>query len=67
MIGPGTEFLHRILFDAGLSHEYRLVRGADHLGETLGPRFQDAFGFQPEPSEPVTSYQRSGLRRCPMG
>ena len=41
----GTEFLHRVLFDAEISHEYRLVRGADHVGVTLGPRFADALDF----------------------
>lgn len=41
----GAEFLHRILFDAGVAHEYRLVRGAEHLGPSLEPRFIDAFGF----------------------
>ncbi|TFU05836.1 esterase [Polymorphobacter arshaanensis] len=41
----GAEFLHRILYDAGVAHEYRLVRGADHLGPSLEPRFIDAFGF----------------------
>jgi S-formylglutathione hydrolase len=41
----GTEFLHRVLFDAGVSHEYRLVRGADHLGRTLPERFAYALRF----------------------
>ena len=41
----GTEYLHRILFDAGLSHEYRLVRGADHTGPSIGPRFLAALDF----------------------
>lgn len=41
----GTEFLHRILFDAGLSHEYRLVRGAEHTGPSIQPRLYDALGF----------------------
>src|SRR5712671_344119 len=41
----GTEFVHRVLFDAGISHEYRLVKGADHVGASLGPRFLDAFAF----------------------
>lgn len=41
----GTEFLHRILFDAGIRHEYRLIRGADHLGRTLGPRMLEALRF----------------------
>jgi len=41
----GTEFLHRILFDAGVSHEYRLVKGAEHVGPSIGPRFLDAMSF----------------------
>lgn len=41
----GTEFLHRILFDAGISHDYRLIRGADHLGRTLPERFAAAVRF----------------------
>lgn len=41
----GTEFLHRILFDAGIGHEYRLVHGAEHVGPSLAPRLADALGF----------------------
>jgi S-formylglutathione hydrolase len=41
----GTEFVHRILFDNGISHEYRLVRGAEHVGPSIAPRFLDAMGF----------------------
>lgn len=41
----GTEFVHRILFDRGISHEYRLVRGAEHVGPSIVPRFLDAMGF----------------------
>ncbi len=41
----GTEFLHRILFDEGVSHEYRLVKGAEHVGPSIGVRFLDAMGF----------------------
>jgi len=44
-LNQGTEFVHRVLFDAGISHEYRLVKGADHVGASLGPRFLDAFAF----------------------
>jgi len=40
-----TEFVHRLLFDAGISHEYRLVKGADHVGPSLAPRSLDAFAF----------------------
>jgi len=54
----GTEFLHRTLFDHGISHEYRLVRGADHLGATLPGRFRDAMLFlakvlRPPPLDPA--------------
>lgn len=41
----GTEFLHRLLFDHGVSHEYRLVRGADHTGRTIPARLRDALAF----------------------
>jgi S-formylglutathione hydrolase len=34
-----------VLFDAGISHEYRLVKGADHVGAWLAPRSLDAFAF----------------------
>jgi S-formylglutathione hydrolase len=34
----GTEFLHRVLWDLDVSHEYHLVRGADHGGPSLRPR-----------------------------
>ena len=44
-INQGTEFVHRVLFDAGISHEYRLVKGADHVGASLVPRALDAFAF----------------------
>lgn len=41
----GTEFVHRILFDAGISHEYRLVKGAEHVGPSIPPRFLVAMEF----------------------
>jgi len=44
-LADGVEFLHRVLFDAGVAHEYRLVRGAEHVGPSLGPRLSDALGF----------------------
>jgi S-formylglutathione hydrolase len=34
-----------VLFDKGLSHEYRLVRGAEHVGPSIAPRFLDALTF----------------------
>lgn len=41
----GTEFLHRVLRDNEVLHDYHLVRGADHLGRSLGPRMTEAFRF----------------------
>ncbi|MEM8923343.1 MAG: alpha/beta hydrolase [Actinomycetota bacterium] len=41
----GTELLHRLLFDAGIAHEYRLVRGGNHVGPSVGPRIIDALRF----------------------
>jgi S-formylglutathione hydrolase len=44
-LNQGTEFLHRILFDRGVGHEYRLVKGADHVGPSIPPRFLNALEF----------------------
>jgi S-formylglutathione hydrolase len=44
-LNHGTEFVHRVLFDAGISHEYRLVKGADHIGPSRVPRFFDVLAF----------------------
>ena len=42
----GAEYLHRILFDSGVLHEFRLVRGADHIGEKfMDLRYRDALDF----------------------
>lgn len=48
----GVEFLHRVLFDAGVAHEYRLVRGAEHVGPSLAPRLADALAFIGRQIEP---------------
>ena len=41
----GTELLHRCLFDIGVSHEYTLTNGGNHVGPSVGPRLIDAFRF----------------------
>jgi S-formylglutathione hydrolase len=41
----GTEFLHRLLWDLDISHEYHLVRGADHGGPTFRPRMRATFAW----------------------
>ena len=44
-LDEGNEFLHRVLWDHQIPHEYRLVHGADHLGKSLSPRLRDGFRF----------------------
>ena len=41
----GAEFLHRMLWDHNVKHEYHLVRWGEHIGKTLGPRIREALGF----------------------
>jgi S-formylglutathione hydrolase len=41
----GVEFLHRVMWDHGIDHEYRVVRGGDHWGRTVPPRFRDGMRF----------------------
>jgi S-formylglutathione hydrolase len=41
----GAEFLHRILWDLDISHEYHLVRGADHVGPSLAPRMRSTYSW----------------------
>jgi S-formylglutathione hydrolase len=41
----GAEFLHQILWDNRIRHEYHLVRAADHLGPSLAPRLAEALKF----------------------
>jgi len=71
----GTEFLHRVLRDRGVPHEYHLVRGANHVGNSLGPRLKEALEFlgrvvrppRPDPAvedlEKMTAKMRARARR----
>jgi S-formylglutathione hydrolase len=58
----GAEYLHRVLWDLDVSHDYRLVRGADHVGPSRVPRERSAREFlaaalaargQPDPQPPA--------------
>lgn len=40
-----TEYLHRILWDHKIPHEYHLVRGADHVGRSIRPRAMEGLEF----------------------
>lgn len=64
----GVEYLHRVLFDRRIAHEYRLVRGADHLGATMPGRFLDAMRFlmrvlNPPPPDPHVAELREYVRK----
>ncbi|MDH3294174.1 MAG: alpha/beta fold hydrolase [Acidimicrobiia bacterium] len=41
----GAELLHRCLFDIGVQHEYRLTRGGNHVGPSVGPRVAEALRY----------------------
>ena len=41
----GAEFLHRVLWELDISHEYHMVRGADHVGPSLRPRMRRAYSW----------------------
>lgn len=60
-LDEGVEFLHRVLWDHDIRHEYRLVRGADHLGRTLPGRLRDGLRFMNAhalaPAPPDDSYE----------
>ena len=65
-INEGTEFMHRILWDYKIAHEYHLVRGADHVGRTIRPRTIEALQFltrvlNPPPVDPEADALRKQL------
>lgn len=68
-LDEGTEFLHRVLWDHRVPHEYRLVRGADHTGRTVPPRMRDALRFldrtvlNPPPPDPTLAASRTRVDR----
>ncbi|HLK46659.1 MAG TPA: alpha/beta hydrolase-fold protein [Bryobacteraceae bacterium] len=41
----GAEFLHRVLWDLDISHEYHLVRGGDHGGSTFRARMHATYAW----------------------
>ncbi len=61
-----TEYLHRLLWDRKIAHEYHLVRGADHVGRTIRPRATEALAFltrllNPPPPDPEADATRKRL------
>jgi S-formylglutathione hydrolase len=71
----GTEFLHRVLWNLDLSHEYHLVRNADHGGPTMRQRMQRMFAWlgsiwKPANADPAleqatTAWLQSGMTGKP--
>jgi len=62
----GSEFLHRVLWDQRVRHEYRLYLGDDHVGASLGPRTREAFAFLSDtlrraPEDPVIDAARKRI------
>jgi S-formylglutathione hydrolase len=41
----GAEFLHRVLWDHDIRHEYHLVRWADHVGGSMKGRYREMHAF----------------------
>lgn len=65
-INEGTEFIHRIMWDLKIPHEYHLVRGGDHVGRTIRPRSTEALEFlarvlNPPPADPEADALRKQL------
>src|SRR6185295_13443781 len=65
-IHEGTEFIHRVMWESKIPHEYHLVRGADHVGRTIRPRTTEALGFltrvlNPPPPDPEADAVRERL------
>jgi S-formylglutathione hydrolase len=68
----GAEFLHQVLWTAKIPHEYHLVRGADHIGATLGRRILEALRFLgrelvPQPHDPVAQALRDEFEPVKQG
>ncbi|MGH9842700.1 MAG: alpha/beta hydrolase [Blastocatellia bacterium] len=66
LLHEATEFMHRILWDHKIPHEYHLVRGADHVGRTLRPRSMEGLQFlarvlNPPPPDPQAEALRKQL------
>lgn len=41
----GAEFLHQVLWNERIRHEYHLIRGADHVGASMGERIEEGVRF----------------------
>ncbi|MGH7948525.1 MAG: alpha/beta hydrolase [Candidatus Binataceae bacterium] len=62
-----TEFMHRVLWDHQIEHEYHLVYGADHLGASLGPRSLEGLAFLSRTLNPWQNDRRTRATRVWIG
>jgi len=65
-LAEAAEYLHQLLLQHQVQHEYHLVHGADHVGRTLRPREAEALEFlghviHPPPPDPVVEQLRKTL------
>lgn len=56
----GAEYLHRLLWQLDIRHEYHLLAGADHVGPSLLPRLQQAFAWLAQRLSPQRAALDSG-------
>ncbi len=72
----GAEFLHRVLWENHIEHEYRLLRNCDHVGSSLVWRVEDAHRFlgreakrriNPQPLPEPTAAQQDYMNRAYKG
>lgn len=48
LLHEGAEYLHRVLWDLGIDHDYHLAQGADHIGPEVPARERRAREFLAE-------------------
>jgi len=72
----GAEFLHRVLWENRIEHEYRLLHDCDHVGASLAWRVEDAHRWlgrmantliNPQPLAEPTDAQQDYINRAYRG
>ncbi len=64
----GGEFLHRVLYDNKIKHEFRYVYGANHIGPSLKERFINGYSFlsrminNPQPDKNYETLIQKGIQ-----
>jgi S-formylglutathione hydrolase len=70
----GAEFLHRVLWDLDIAHDYHVACGADHVGPSLPPRMRATYAWvgskllPPDPdSNEITPAERAWVEWMESG